>query len=181
MRHERFDGVGRMVCVSDVGICSGRAVVLVTGMSGSGKSTALTALARAGHPVVDTDDAGWIVAASTAPGAEPVWDLDRVTARIDGHRAGWLFIAGCVTNQAAMYERFDAVVLLSAPIHLLQQRVSDRTNPYGATPDDREKIAADHAEFEPWLRTGATHEIVTTGSVTDLVDELERIAAGIAC
>ena len=34
-------------------------VVLVTGMSGTGKSTALVELARRGHRVVDTDYGGW--------------------------------------------------------------------------------------------------------------------------
>jgi dephospho-CoA kinase len=35
------------------------AVILVTGMSGAGKSTALRELARRGHRVVDTDEADW--------------------------------------------------------------------------------------------------------------------------
>jgi len=33
--------------------------VLVTGMSGTGKSSALAELARRGYRVVDTDDPGW--------------------------------------------------------------------------------------------------------------------------
>jgi dephospho-CoA kinase len=43
--------------------------VLVTGMSGVGKSTVLMELARRGFTVVDTDDAGWI---HTVDG-EPLW------------------------------------------------------------------------------------------------------------
>ena len=35
------------------------AIVLVTGMSGTGKSTVLAELARRGHAVVDTDERGW--------------------------------------------------------------------------------------------------------------------------
>jgi dephospho-CoA kinase len=35
------------------------AVILVTGMSGAGKSTALAQLARRGHLVVDTDEGDW--------------------------------------------------------------------------------------------------------------------------
>jgi ATP-dependent phosphoenolpyruvate carboxykinase len=35
------------------------AAVLVTGMSGTGKSSALAELARRGHRVVDTDYGGW--------------------------------------------------------------------------------------------------------------------------
>jgi len=33
--------------------------VLVTGMSGTGKSSALAELSRRGYRVVDTDDPGW--------------------------------------------------------------------------------------------------------------------------
>jgi dephospho-CoA kinase len=36
------------------------AVVLVTGMSGAGKTTALAGLAARGHETVDTDVPGWI-------------------------------------------------------------------------------------------------------------------------
>jgi hypothetical protein len=87
----------------------------VTGMSGTGKSSELAMLARHGHRTVDTDDPGWIVQSQTPDGPEPLWDLERVSALLDRHRVGWLFIAGCVANQGALYDRFDAVVLLSAP------------------------------------------------------------------
>ncbi len=120
-----------------------RAVVLVTGMSGSGKSTALAQLGGRGHRVVDTDDPGWIVQVETPHGIEPMWDLDRLGALLDGHRAGWLFVSGCVVNQGALYDRFDAVVLLSAPVEVILARVVDRANPFGSRPDDRAKIASD--------------------------------------
>jgi broad-specificity NMP kinase len=106
-----------------------RSVVLVTGMSGTGKSAVLEALSRRGHRVVDTDDPGWIVGGSGR--SEPLWDLDRVGALVDRHDAGWLFVAGCVANQGALYDRFDAVVLLSAPLDVILGRVARRANPSG--------------------------------------------------
>jgi hypothetical protein len=33
-----------------------------------------------------------------------------------------LFVAGCVANQRLLYDRFDAVVLLSAPVDVLLAR-----------------------------------------------------------
>ena len=54
-----------------------RSVVLVTGMSGTGKSTMLEALGRRGHRVIDTDAPGWIVHVEASSGIEPLWDLDR--------------------------------------------------------------------------------------------------------
>ena len=156
---------------------SGRSVVLVTGMSGSGKSTVLAELKRRGHRVVDTDNPGWIVETHTARGLEPVWDLDQIKALIGGHRTGWLFIAGCVANQVEVYDRVDAVVLLSAPVDVILDRVTDRANPFGSTAQDRTKIANDLAAFEPLLRAGADREIVTTASVPEVVAALEQVAS----
>lgn len=158
-------------------MASTRKVVLVTGMSGTGKSTVLAELARRGHDVVDTDDDGWIVDVPTQAGPEPMWDLDRIVARLREHRAGWLFVAGCVANQRVLYDRFDALVLLSAPVEVVLARVADRANPFGSRPHDRTKIASDLARFEPSLRAGADHEIVTTVPVAEVARRLEEIAA----
>ncbi|MGB0096578.1 MAG: AAA family ATPase [Solirubrobacteraceae bacterium] len=154
-----------------------RSVVLVTGMSGTGKSTALGELARRGHRVVDTDDAGWLTDVPTPDGPEPMWDLERMRALLDGHHAGWPFVSGCVANQGAVYDRFDAVVLLSSPVEVISARVVDRANPFGSRPEDRAKIASDLASFEPLLRAGADYEIVTTAPVAEVVAALQRVAA----
>lgn len=154
-----------------------RSVVLVTGMSGTGKSTVLAALESRGRRVVDTDDPGWLVEAEGVDGVEALWDLDRMVALLEGHRSGWMFIAGCVANQGVMYERFDAVVLLSAPLSVLLMRVADRVNPFGSQPEQREKIELDVARFEPVLRAGASHEVVTTAPVEQVVAKIEGIAA----
>jgi broad-specificity NMP kinase len=152
--------------------------VLVTGMSGTGKSTVLAELKRRGHRVVDTDDPGWIVETQTAAGLEPIWDLDQIKALIDGHLTDWLFIAGCVANQGAVYDRVDAVALLSVPVEVILERVADRANPFGSIAEDRTKIAIDLATVEPLLRTGADREIVTTAPVFEVVAALEKIASG---
>lgn len=156
-----------------------RRALLLTGMSGTGKSTALAQLARRGHAVIDTDEPGWIRDASTPDGPEPVWDLDRMGRALDAHRRGWLFVAGCVINQRLLYDRFDATVLLSAPLDVLLSRVVDRANPFGSAAPDREKIARDVAAYEPTLRAGADHEIVATTPIDDVVGRLEQIAAAV--
>jgi hypothetical protein len=145
-------------------------------MSGTGKSSMLAGLARRGNKVLDTDDPGWIIGGETPGGTEPVWDLDKVGVLLDRHHKGRLFIAGCVANQRMLYDRFDAIVLLSAPVDVILERVADRPNPFGSTPADRAKIASDLAAYEPMLRAGADHEIVTTAPIADVVVALERIA-----
>jgi dephospho-CoA kinase len=149
------------------------AIVLVTGMSGTGKSSALTELARRGHRVVDTDYDGW----TDDTGPERVWREDRIAALLDEHREGALFVSGCVPNQGKLYPRFDAVVLLSAPADVILERVASReTNDYGKTDAERELIAQDLATVEPLLRAGATAEIDATAPLDAVVDALERIA-----
>lgn len=92
--------------------------VLVTGMSGTGKSTVLVELARRGHRVVDTDYSGWSedVPLLDGSGTEQLWREDRMSALLAEDIAGCLFVAGCTANQGKFYDRFEAVVLLSLPI-----------------------------------------------------------------
>jgi shikimate kinase len=158
------------------------AVILVTGMSGAGKSTALAELARRGHRVVDTDEADWSEDLPLAhePGTERLWREDKMNALLAEHVLGTLFISGCVANQGLFYPRFDAVVLLSAPLDLLLARVTTRTtNPYWKARPEREQIMGNTAAVEPLLRAGATAEIDTRLPPEEVADELERIACAV--
>ena len=153
----------------------GVAAVLVTGMSGVGKSSVLAELDRRGHAVVDTDDPGWIEL--DAATGEPLWRLDRVTALLDADRDGHLFVAGTVANQGACYPWFDAVVLLTAPLDVLLARVATRsTNDFGKAAGERERIVADVAEVEPLLRRGATAVVDTREPLDDVVATVLRLA-----
>jgi dephospho-CoA kinase len=158
------------------------AVVLVTGMSGTGKSTALVELARRGYRVVDTDDGGYAEEVPS-PGVgcrEQLWREDRIDALLDTHEEGVLFVSGCVANQATFASRFDAVVLLSAPAEVLLERVVTReTNGFGKADDQRDRILGDLAGVEPLLRAGATAEIDTRAPLGEVVAALERIAAAV--
>jgi dephospho-CoA kinase len=148
-------------------------VVLVTGMSGTGKSSALAELARRGHRVVDTDYGDWI-----ERGAEPLWREDRIDELLDEHEDRVLFVSGCVANQGKFYPRFDAIVLLSAPADVILERVAGRsTNDFGQTDSEREQILSDLAAAEPLLRPGATAEIDARAPLAEVVDALERIAS----
>jgi len=156
--------------------------VLVTGMSGTGKSSVLAELARRGHRVVDTDYGDWIEEVPSPDGSsERLWREEAIGALLDDHTAGALFVSGCVANQGALYPRFDAVVLLSAPADVILERVATReTNRFGRAEAEREAIVRDLAEVEPLLRAGATAEIDTRAPLGDVADSLERIAAAAA-
>lgn len=152
--------------------------VLVTGMSGTGKSTALRLLARRGHRVVDTDADEWSHWVTLPDGTSDwVWREDVMTRLLSGHTEGSLFVAGCKTNQGEFYPLFDHIVLLSAPADVLLARIAARTgNPYGKKPEERAEILRNLAEVEPLLRASATLELDASGAISTVVARLAELA-----
>ena len=146
--------------------------ILVTGLSGTGKSSTLAELARRGFRTVDTDDPGWTV--EDAEGGR-WWDEERIAQLLAGEGAT-LYVSGTVSNQGRFYDRFDAVVLLSAPADVLLERVSVRTtNEYGKSREERELILDHIREVEPLLRATCTHEIDATQPLAAVVEQLVGI------
>jgi gluconate kinase len=152
--------------------------ILVTGMSGTGKSSALEALAGRGHRTVDTDTDEWSEWATLEDGSRDwVWREDAIARLLDGHRAGALYVAGCKSNQGRFYDRFEHVALLSAPLDVILARVGARAdNPYGKSPEERDLIATYVETVEPLLRATATIEIDASGPLVEVVDRLEALA-----
>ncbi|HSJ28208.1 MAG TPA: AAA family ATPase, partial [Acidimicrobiia bacterium] len=145
--------------------------VLLTGMSGAGKSTVLSELARRGHRTVDTDVGDWIEQVQTPDGLEPMWRRDAMRRLLDSD--SMLFVAGCVANQGEFYPHFDAVVLLTAPLETLLERVATRTsNDFGKSSSERARIVADFGSVEPLLRASATLVVDTRASVATVVDQV---------
>jgi dephospho-CoA kinase len=148
--------------------------ILVTGMSGTGKSSALQRLRLLGFRTVDTDEGDW-TEWSEADGGY-VWREDRIDGLLAGDDGPCLFVSGTVSNQGRFYDRFDAVILLSAPASVLLSRIAARaTNPYGKTPEQRELVLRDLAQAEPRLRRTCTHEIDATQPLEDVVTQLAAI------
>lgn len=152
--------------------------VLVTGMSGTGKSTVLRVLAGRGHQVVDTDTDEWSHWVSLADGsADWVWREEAIAGLLSRHGGGTLFVAGCKTNQGKFYPLFEHIVLLSAPAEVLLARIARRTaNPYGKTPAERAEVLRNLADVEPLLRARATMEIDATAPVSVVARRLEALA-----
>jgi shikimate kinase len=143
--------------------------VLITGMSGVGKSSLLAELARRGHRTVDTDYGDYH---ETVDG-EQLWREDRIAALLAEDGSGPLFVSGTTRNQVVFYPRFDHIVLLSAPADVLVERLTKRTtNPYGKDPAEVAETLGYLETVEPLLREAATLEVVTTvpvGQVADIV------------
>jgi len=136
-------------------------------MSGAGKTTILNELRRRGLFTVDTDYGGWELPDGT-------WDEPRMRELLAQH--GDLVVSGTVENQGRFYGQFHHVVLLSAPLEVLLHRVSNRTNPYGRTPEQRAEIAEYVRTVEPRLRLGATTELDGRRKISELADAVEKLA-----
>ena len=87
-------------------------------------------------------------------------------------------VSGTVENQVHFYDRFEHIVLLSAPLEVLMQRLRHRTkNPYGKSSAERAEIGRYVETIEPFLRLGATVELDGQRPVAELADAVERLVS----
>lgn len=141
--------------------------ILLTGVSGTGKSTVMDRLVGLGFKAVDLDSAG--LSEWNADGDE-LWLEDEVQRLLDTDDGGALFLAGCAENQVKFYPQFDHVVLLSAPAEVITERLISRTNnPYGKDPSEAARILDEKETIEPLLRQTATVEIDSSAPIEQVL------------
>lgn len=90
--------------------------LLLTGMSGTGKSTLVRELMRRGYKAIDTDHDGWshwvdvrtgLPAPPPAPGEyrwgelDWVWNEEKISALLSRHDGGALVVAGTAENKGS--------------------------------------------------------------------------------
>jgi ketosteroid isomerase-like protein len=136
-------------------------------MSGTGKTTVLDELDLRGHTTVDTDYDGWVLSDGT-------WDEQRMDRLLSSQPD--VIVSGTVQNQGLFYDRFEHVVLLSAPVEVLIERVRSRSNnPYGKTSQEQAEIAGYAVTVEPLLRQGSTLELDARRPPSELADAVEEL------
>lgn len=150
--------------------------VLITGMSGVGKSTVLAHLRCLGYKTVDTDYGGWV---QSVPVTDDAYGADETEQLLDEERfrtllavedSSVLFVSCTTRNQSVFYPDFDHVVLLSAPPDVVRERLTTRTtNPYGKDPHELAEALRLQETVEPLLRSGASLEVDTRASEEDVV------------
>ena len=142
--------------------------VLVTGMSGTGKSALVHELRRRGYPAYDADEDGF-----SEPRADGRWGWrsELVADLLAKETDRPLFFAGCSEEQIDL--PFDYRVLLTAPRSVLIDRLRDRTgNPYGRGSVELSQVLADLAEIEPLLQHSADLVLTTTAPLSQVADRL---------
>ncbi len=104
--------------------------ILLTGMSGVGKSTVISQLEAKGYKAIDVDDLAWSEWADSVDGEGPsplhqgkdwVWREGRIQS-LATEDVDVLIVSGCASNQARFHEQFDYIVLLSAPAAVMVER-----------------------------------------------------------
>ena len=94
-----------------------------TGMSETGKSNVIQALAARGYKAVDTDD-GW---REPLPDGRQRWARGRHRPA-PGHRSRRRAVRRrCEENLARFHPQFDVIILFSAPAEVLVERLVSRT------------------------------------------------------
>jgi shikimate kinase len=106
-----------------------------------------------------------------------MWREDRVQALLSTEDADLLFVSGCAANMGKFLPQFDHVVLLSAPVEVIAERLTTRTtNAYGKRPAEVARTLELMETVEPRLRRAAGHEIDTSALLDEVVTILLRIA-----
>lgn len=161
--------------------------VLLTGMSGTGKSAVIEELARRGYKAIDLDTeaySGWVAVTddSSVPGTpvEPerdwVWREERIHELLAAEDADLLFVSGTAANMGQFLPRFDEVILLSAPAEVIAERLRTRPrNEYGKSADELARVLGLIEVVEPLLRKASDHEIDTSVALGEVVETVLRL------
>lgn len=155
-------------------------------MSGTGKSTLIAMLAARGYRAVDLDTDEWsewapiagddpygtsAVTGTMWEGQDWIWREDPIKRLLATDDAEVLFVSGTASNQGKFHPRFDHIILLTAPVDVLRERLAARTtNDYGRDPGELSRVLQHVEIVEPLLRRAATLVVDTDARLDQVLE-----------
>lgn len=162
--------------------------VLITGVSGTGKSTISKALRERGLTAIDFSDIRGMCfwkdlktneKVQYSPIQSPDWfenrdyfcDLDRLKEVLSQHEN--LIMTGVTSGNIAEYlPLFDKVILLQCQPETFTHRMATRVAIFGKTQAERDDVIEWQKEFDPLLLSHGAIPINTEGELDDVVDKI---------
>ena len=161
---------------------------LITGVAGTGKSTAAKELQKRGYAAYDTEEGfsyyidkktGERCAYPKQPSQEwydsheRVFDEKILMNLLKKHADETLFICSITANQAKFYPDFDKIFLLSASDELITHRLGTRTNNYfGRNPLDLQRVIGRHQQFDDELLALGAIPIDASQDIGSMCDDI---------
>jgi shikimate kinase len=164
--------------------------VMITGMSGAGKSTIAAVLAQRGLVSIDADDdsvlarsvdpVGNVVEDPAAPDfawlAQHSWEWNpaRLDELIQGAAPATLYVCGGAANELELADRFTQVFLLEMdePTMLARLDAPSRDNDWGRIGDTREYLRRRLPEYQDRLRAFGAIPIDARQPLDHVVDAI---------
>jgi hypothetical protein len=164
--------------------------VMITGMSGAGKTTIAAVLAHRGLASIDADDDP-LLARSVDPAGNVVedpdvpdfawlarhswaWNPDRLDALIRAAGPATLYVCGGAANEIELADRFTQVFLLELdePTMLARLDAPGRDNDWGRIGDTREYLRRRLPEYQDRLRASGAIPIDARRPLDHVVDAI---------
>lgn len=146
-------------------------IILITGMSGCGKTSVIDELKRQGFHAIETDLDGFTIKQNN----EYVWNEDKIIELLKDYENKNLFISGCCSNQGKFYHMFKHVVLFTASLDVMKKRIEKRhDNPYGKNNEDWQEIVENHHNVLPLLKQSS--DIIIDTSLFTVIEISEKMS-----
>jgi dephospho-CoA kinase len=164
---------------------------LITGMSGSGKSSVVREMPQRGYGMIDIDDSGichWEHIdtgehAEYQSGMDQAWleqhkwvmDIEQLDAIAHALDAEEIFVCGMAHNIRDYLDRFEKVFLLESPREVIYERLKNRDEEgaFGKSMDEIRAIFDEQQDFTDSLLQAGAIPIASNHPLAEVADEIE--------
>ena len=159
-------------------------ILLLTGISGTGKSTLTQALNDKDVKAIDLDTPEWSMwtkdiqtpielGPPVKEDSDWIWDEIKVKNLLNSHKNEHLILSGCAENMGEFLPYFDRIIVLTVSTDVLTHRLQNRTtNQYGKDSLELERILKQKETIEPLLKTLSDIELDTDRQLESLIQRI---------